>query len=126
MWNGSSQIYVGDISNHGWLGYIDCINEDGSITYFRNHPWDFVPLNGSQLQATNGNYNLTLIQRWNEVFYVDQTYMMVVDHAPNVDVYSTMVEQYLDPNYMGKIYTVSKNSSIPVSATSQNGDNVLS
>jgi hypothetical protein len=126
MWNGTENIYVGDISNHGWLGYINYLNEDGSISYFRNHPWDFVPLNSSQLQETNGNYNLTLIQRWNEVFYLDQAYMMVVDHAPDVDVYSTMVEQYLDPNYMGKIYTVSKNSVTPVTATDQNGENLLS
>ena len=39
--------------------------------------------------------------------------MMVVDHPANVNVYSTMVEQYLDPNYMGKIYTVSKNPISP-------------
>ena len=125
MWNGTEYEYVSDPSNHGWLGYINYINDDGSITYYRNNPWDFIPLNSSHLQATNGNYNFTLVQRWNEIFYLDQAYLVAVDHPANVNVYSTMVEQYLDPNYMGKIYTVSKNPLIPVSAINQNGENVL-
>ncbi len=125
IWNGTSYVYVGDVSNHGWLGYINYLNADGSITYYRNHPWDYIPLNSSQLQSTNGNFNLTLIQRWNEIFYLDQAYMVVVDHPANVDVYSTMVEQYLNPNYMGNIYTVSKNALKPVSAVNEKGENVL-
>ena len=125
MWNGTENVYVSDISNHGWLGYINYINEDGSITYYRNNPWDYIKLNNSQLQPMNGNYNLTLIQRWNEIFYLDQASMVVVDHPANVDVYSTMVEQYLDPNYMGKIYTVSKNPLTPISAINEKGENVL-
>ena len=125
MWNGTRYEYVSDPSNHGWLGYINYINDDGSITYYRNNPWDFIPLNSSQLQATNGNYNFTLVQRWNEIFYLDQAYLVAIDHPANVNVYSTMVEQYLDPNYMGKIYTVSKNPLLPVSAVNQNGENVL-
>ena len=85
---------------------------------------DYIPLNSSQLAATNGYYNLTLLQRYNEVFYTDTAYMVVVDHPANVNVYSTMEEQYLDPNYMGNIYTIG-NSQPPVSAFDQNGNNVL-
>ena len=125
VWNGTSYVYVSEVSNHGWLGYINYINEDGSIIFYKNNPWDYIPLNSSQMQPTNGNYNLTLIQRWNEIFYLDQAYMVVVDHPANVDVYSTMVEQYLDPNYMGKIYTVSKNPLTPISAVNEKGENVL-
>jgi hypothetical protein len=125
MWNGTNYVYVSDISNHGWLGYIDYIDEDGSIKYYRNNPWDYIPLKANQLKSTNSNYNLTLIQQWNEIFYLDQAYMMVVDHPAYVNVYSTMVEEYLDPKYMGQIYTVSKNPSSPVSAINQNGENIL-
>ncbi len=125
MWNGTSYVYVADVSNHGWLGYINYINQDGSIVFYRNNPWDYVPLDSSQLQPTNGNFNLTLQQKWNEIFYLDQAYMMVVDHPANVNVYSTMVEQYLDPNYMGQIYTVSKTPLTPVSAFNEKGQNVL-
>jgi hypothetical protein len=124
-WNGAGYSYVTDVSNHGWLGYINYINHDASIVYYRNNPWDYVPLNSSALKATNGYFNLTLLQRWNEVFYTDQAYLMVVDHPANVKVSSTMVEQYLDPQYMGNIYTIG-NPQTPVSAINQLGQNVLS
>ncbi len=78
-----------------------------------------------EVKATEGNFNLTLSQRWNEIFYLDQAYMVVVDHPSDVNVYSTMVEQYLDPNYMGKIYTISKNPLTPISAMNEKGQNIL-
>jgi hypothetical protein len=125
MWNGTSYNYVSDVSNHGWLGYINYLNNDGTIVYYRNNPWDYIPLSaGGQLADTNGYYNLTLLQRWNEVFYLDQAYMMVVDHPANVSVYSTMEEQYLDPAYMGNIYTLGTPSA-PVSAVDGQGQNIL-
>jgi hypothetical protein len=116
IWNGTGYVYVAEVSNHGWLGYTRYVNEDGSLEYWRNNPWDYILLNNSQIQASNGAYNLTLTQRWNEIFFIDSAYMLVVDHPSNVSAYSTMVEQYIDPNYMGKIYTVSKNPATPVSA----------
>jgi hypothetical protein len=125
IWNGTNYIYIAEVSNHGWLGYIKSINEDGSITFWRNNPWDYIPLDKNELNPTNGYYNLTLMQRWDEIFYLDAAYMLVVDHPADVDVYSTMVEEYLDPNYMGQIYTVSKNPLQPISAVNENGEDVL-
>jgi hypothetical protein len=125
IWNGTNYVYVAEISNHGWLGYIKDINEDGSIDFWRNNPWDYIPLDKNELKPINGYYNLTLIQRWDEIFYLDAAYMLVVDHPADVNVYSTMVEEYLDPNYMGQIYTVSKDPLQPVSAVNENGEDVL-
>jgi hypothetical protein len=116
VWNGTDYVYVAEVSNHGWLGYTRYVNEDGSLEYWRNNPWDYILLNKNQLQPINGYYQLNLTQRWDEIFFVDSAYMLVVDHSPNQNVYSTMVEQYIDPNYMGQIYTVSKNPLKPVSA----------
>ncbi len=126
QWNGTGNVYVSDISNHGWLGYIDTLNSDGSLTYYRNNPWDYVPLNSSQLAATNGSFNLTVLQKYNEIFYLDQAYMVAVDHPAGTNIYSTMVEQYLDPAYMGNLYTVdTKNLKTPISAVNQDGVNAL-
>ena len=125
-WNGTHYLYAGDVSNHGWLGYINYINEDGSLVYYRNNPWDYVKLDRNQLAATNGAYNVSLIQKFNEIFYLDQAYMVVVDHPADVDVYSTMVEEYLNPNYMGKIYTVGTSPQLPLSAVNEKGQNILS
>jgi hypothetical protein len=126
IWNGTSYVYVAEVANHGWLGYINYINEDGSIVFWRNNAWDYLKLDKSQLQPRDNNYyDMTLTQRWNEIFYLDAAYMLVVDHPSNVDVYSTAVEQYLDPNFMGKIYTVSKNPLTPISAVNEKGEDVL-
>ena len=127
IWNGNSYVYVADVSNHGWLGYMNYITEDPNwpIVYWRNNPWDYIPLDKTQLQTRNGYYDMTLLQKWNEIFYLDAAYMIVVDHPSDVNVYSTMVEQYLDPAYMGKIYTVSKNPLTPISAFNEKGENVL-
>lgn len=126
-WNGTDYVYASEISNHGWLGYINYMTDDPDwpIVYYRNNPWDYIPLNSSQLSPSNGYLNVTLQQRWNEVFYIDSAQLVVVDHPANTSVYSTMEEQYLDPNYMGNIYTVSNNPLTPVSATNEKGQNIL-
>ena len=128
-WNGTSYAYVAEVSNHGWLGYINYISDDPdwNIVYWRNNPWDYIKLDQSQLQPRNNEYyDLTLTQNWDEIFYLDAAYLMVVDHPADVDVYSTMVEQYLDPDYMGKIYTVSKNDQLtPISAYNEKGEDAL-
>ena len=128
IWNGTDYIYLTDVSNHGWLGYVNYItdNPDWPIVYWRNNPWDYVPVEENQLQLKNGYYDMLLTQKWNEIFYLDSAYMVVVDHPSDVNVYSTMVEQYLDPDYMGAIYSVSKNPRKPVSAFNEKGENVLS
>ena len=125
VWNGTDYAYATEVSDHGWLGYINYINQDGSVVFWRNNPWDYIKMDQNQMQLSNGYYNLTLVQRSDEIFYIDSAYMVAVDHPANVDVYSTSVEQYLDPNYMGQIYTVSKNMLTPISAVNQNGENVL-
>jgi uncharacterized membrane protein len=128
-WNGKEYVYSGDISNHGWLGYINYKDsskgEEVPFTFYKNNPWDYIPLDSTQLKETNGNFNLSLIQRWNEIFYLDRAYMVIVDHPADVDVYSTMVEEYLNPEFMGNIYTISKTPKPPISAVNEKGEDVL-
>jgi hypothetical protein len=128
VWNGTGYVYVAEVSNHGWLGYMNYITNDPEwpIVYWRNNPWDYLKLDKNQLQLVNGShYELVLSQKWDEIFYLDAACLVVVDHPANVDVYSTGVEQYLDPGYMGKIYTVSKNPLAPIFAINEKGEDVL-
>jgi hypothetical protein len=125
VWNGTQNVYISEVSNHGWLGYINYMNEDGSIVFYKNNPWDYIPIDGTLLQPVGGYYEVTLAQMWDEIFYLDQAYLVAVDHPADVNVYSTLVEQYLDPAYMGQIYTVSKTPRIPLSAVNEEGQNVL-
>ena len=128
VWNGKEWTYISEVSNHGWLGYIDSKNSSNNavpFTFYSNNPWDYIPLDGNQAALVDGSYVIKLNQKWNEIFYLDQAYMVVVDHPSDVNVYSTMVEQYIDPSYMGQIYTVSKDLLSPVSAVNEKGQNVL-
>ncbi|MCW4014959.1 MAG: hypothetical protein NWF06_01175 [Candidatus Bathyarchaeota archaeon] len=129
-WNGTGYNYITEVSNAGWLGYIDYITDEGDIVFGGGNPWDHVKLDSSQLQTkndTNGEYyDIVLFQQWNEIFYMDTAYLVVVDHPTDTDAYSTMVN-YVNRGFYGEIYTVDEDNLLtPVSATNQNGEDVLS
>ena len=128
-WNGTDYVYVTEVSNAGWLGYIDYIDENGNIVFGGGNPWDTIKLDANQLTVRSADkgdfYDVTLLQRWDEIFYLDAAYMMVVDHPSDVDVYSTMVN-YVNPAFPGDVYTVSQNDlRPPVSAFNEKGEDVL-
>jgi len=128
-WNGTSYVYVTEVSNAGWLGYIDYIDANGNIVFGGGNPWDTIKLDASQLTARNsdGNefYDVILFQQWDEIFYLDAAYMVVVDHPADVDVYSTMVN-YINRAFPSEIYTVSKDNLLtPISAFNEKGESVL-
>jgi hypothetical protein len=126
IWNGTNYVYVTEVSSRGYLGTINYINEDGWPVFWRNYPWDYIKLTDrGQLQPRNGYYDFIMTERADEIFYLDAAYMLVVDHPSDVNVYSTMGEQYIDPNFMGQIYTVSKNPLTPISAVNEKGEDVL-
>jgi hypothetical protein len=212
-WNGTHYVYVTEISNAGWLGYMDCITENGDIVFGGGNPWDYVKLDKNQLQmradpnynhtpsilgigsffftqlpfimlmiagivlvlltlnailvktgtgrekklmigtlilslllifqlvavlpfalgtsqnqgadVENGYYDIVLFQQWDEIFYLDATYLLVVDHPIGTDVYSTM-SNYVNPGFNGQIYTVSANElSTPIQAFNEKGEDML-
>jgi hypothetical protein len=132
IWNGANYTYITEVSNAGWLGYMDYMNENGDIIYTGGNPWDHVKLNTSLLEIKtdpeNGYdyYDIVLFQQWDEIFYMDNVYLVVVDHSDDIDVYSTMVN-YVNKGFFGEIYTIDDDSLVtPVSATNENGENVLS
>jgi hypothetical protein len=128
-WNGTDYYYTAEISNPGWLGYIGYITDNGTIVFVGGNPWDGVKLNSNQLEireiGNNSYYDVTLTQKWDEIFYLDATYLMVVDHPEDIDVYST-IPRYINPNFTDKIYIVSQNLLSPISAVNEKGEDVLS
>jgi hypothetical protein len=138
IWNGTGYSYVTDVSNSGWLGYLDSINPNGDIVFSGGNPWDYVKLDRNLLGTKNidGNsyFDMTLFQQWDELFYLDTAYMLVVDHPVGTDVYSTM-SNYANQGFNGQIYTVDRTSTMsPINATyvwaasgtNKEGENVLS
>lgn len=134
VWNGTGLSYVTDVCNSGWLGYIGSISSSGTVTFSGGTPWDYVKLDPSSLAVKDGYYDMTLAQQWDEIFYLDTAYMVVVDHPIGTDVYSTM-SNYVNQGFDGQIYTVDPSAlQTPLSATyvwgpagtTQKGQNVLS
>jgi hypothetical protein len=124
-WNGTSYVYVTEVSNAGWLGYMDYIDENGDIVFSGGNPWDTIKLDASKLTPRDGYYDMVLFQQWDEIFYLDAAYMLAVDHPIGTEVYSTMVN-YVNQAFNGEIYTVSKNNlATPISAINEKGENVL-
>jgi hypothetical protein len=125
IWNGTGYSYVTDVSNAGWLGYINYINSDGQVVFGGGNPWDYVKLDKNLLATNNGNFDMTLSQQWDELYYLDSAYMIVVDHPIGTDVYTSMTN-YLNKGSTGQIYTVSNGTLLsPISATNEKGENVL-
>jgi hypothetical protein len=126
IWNGTGYSYVTDVSNPGWLGYISHINSDGTIVFGGGNPWDYVKLDKNLLATNNGNYDVTLAQQWDELYYLDAAYMMVVDHPIGTNVYTSMTN-YLNKGSTGQIYTVTNGTLLsPKNAINEQGKNVLS
>ncbi len=116
IWNGTGYSYVTDVSNPGWLGYLSHINADGTIVAGGGSPYDYVKIDSSQFAAKDGAFDITLAQQWDELFYLDQAYIIVVDHPAGTDVHTTLTN-YLNQGETGKIYTVTDGALlIPINA----------
>ncbi len=128
-WNGTQYVYVTEVSNAGWLGYMDYITADGKIVFGGGNPWDYVKLDSSQLAVRDvdgdGYFDLVLFQQWDELFYLDAAYLVAVDHPVGTDVYTTM-PNYVNQFFSGQVYTVNKNNILtPVSVTNEKGEDLL-
>lgn len=126
VWNGSDYVYVTEVSDGtGYLGILDYFKEDGSMVFAYSYPWDYVKLNAAQLEPKNGFYEMLLVQKADEIFYIDSVSLMVVDYPADFDVYSTKGTYIYNLKEQGEIYTVSKNLLTPVSAVNGAGENCL-
>ncbi|MEJ2306071.1 MAG: HAD-IC family P-type ATPase, partial [candidate division WOR-3 bacterium] len=78
----------------------DVAIETGDIVFGGGNPWDHVKIDASQFQPVTENgseyYDCVLYQQWNEIFYTDTAYLVVVDHPNDTDAYATMI------NYLNK------------------------
>ncbi len=126
VWNGNEYLYTAEISDGtGYLGIFDYFREDGSLSFLYSDPWDYTKMNASRLEPKDGYYDMILSQKWDEISYTDSATLVVVDHAPDVNVFSTKATYLYDPDGQGEIYTVSKHPNAPVSCVNATGHNVL-
>jgi hypothetical protein len=126
VWNGNNYVYRTEVSSGtGYLGILDHFRADGSIAFDYSYPWDYLKLDRNQIQPRNGYYDMILTQESDELFYLDAAKLIVVDHSPNLDVYSTKGTYMYNLTGQGKIYTVGKNPLTPISAVNGKGEDAL-
>ena len=126
VWNGTGYNYAAEVSDgSGWLGYLDHFQADGSMVFSNNYPWDYIKLDQTQLQPSNGFYKMQIAETSDEIFYLDSVKLVAVDHPANTDVFSTTSTFIYDLSGQGTIYTVSKTPTAPISAVNGTGQNVL-
>jgi len=126
IWNGEEYVYAGEISDGtGYLGIFDYFREDGSLSFLYSVPWDYLKLNADRIEPNDGYYDMTVTQKWDEIAYVDSATLVIVEHSPDVDVYSTKATYLYMLDEQGTIYTVSKNPGSPVSCINSTGHDVL-
>lgn len=125
VWNGTTYVYVTEVSDGtGYLGILDHFKEDGSMVFAYSYPWDYVKLK-IEPKPKNGFYDFIFIQNADEIFYIDSASLVIVDHPDDVDVYSTKSTYIYKLEGEGKIYTVGRILSTPVSAVDGYGNDVL-
>jgi len=126
IWNGTNYVYRAEVSDGtGYLGILDYFGENGAMVFAYSDPWDYIKLDRSQIQPRDGYYDMILTQAWDEISYVDSARLIVVDHLPDADVFSTKGTYIYVLDDLGKIYTVSKNPLTPISAVNGAGEDVL-
>lgn len=126
VWNGTGYGYASEVSDgSGWLGYLDHFQPDGSMVFSNNYPWDYIKLDQTQLQPSNGFYKMQIAETSDEIFYLDSAKLVAVDHPADTDVFSTTSTFIYNLSGQGTIYTVSKNLAAPVSAVNGTGQDVL-
>jgi hypothetical protein len=126
VWNGEEYGYTAEISDGtGYLGIFDYFKEDGSLSFLYSVPWDYTKLNSSRMETRNGYYDMTIIQKWDEIGYIDSATLVYVDHPEDTDVFSTKATYLYDLDEQGTIYTVSDSPNAPVSCVNSTGHDML-
>ncbi|MCW4014781.1 MAG: hypothetical protein NWF06_00245 [Candidatus Bathyarchaeota archaeon] len=127
VWDGNEYLYTAEISDGtGYLGIFDYFREDGSLSFLYSVPWDYTKLNSTRIEPKDGYYDMTITQKWDEISYIDSATLVYVDHASDVDVFSTKATYLYELDEQGTIYTVSKDPDSPVSCVTGSGEDVLS
>jgi len=109
-YDGEKYSFVTDLYNRGVL----------AVPGFNPQPVDYAKIDSSQLQQTNGRYQMQVTQEYDEISYMDQLSLLVLDHPLGVDVFPSLLMRET-----GRFYTVNNNPQTPLSAVDANNNDVL-
>jgi tetratricopeptide (TPR) repeat protein len=123
-WDGEKFEFAKDILWRSGLGMPLGIMGGNTAYAFADASDDYIKIPGEQLKAKRGLYAMQITSELWETIYFDKLQLVAVDHPDSVDIF--VPEQFSPPPFPGKqIYQV-KEKILPVSATDDNGNDVLS
>jgi len=118
-WNGTRYQFVTDFLGGCAIGYLE------SPGHYNTPDTDeYVKISGRQLQPRDGTYSLKVNNQLEEVLYIDQTELLVLDHPADVDLFPNERLMPEPPYPPFKIYTA-KNACPPKAAWDGQGQDVL-
>jgi hypothetical protein len=118
-WNGTGFEFIADFNTPGGLGYYDASAGQPYLPKSK----DYVKIDGSQLEASDGTYRLELAEDQDEVVYFDQVKLLAVDHPQGTEIYTPTMTKFAQP-YQFKVYTI-RDPKPPISAVDDNGVDIL-
>ncbi|WP_455368751.1 hypothetical protein [[Eubacterium] cellulosolvens] len=110
-YDGDRYVFVADLYNRGIL----------AVPNFPPQPEDYAKIDTEKLDSDDGFYKIQITQEYDEISYLDKTNLITIDHSPEVEVFPSLLK-----TEVGKIYTISKSLSTPISAIDENGKDVKS
>ncbi len=117
-WDGARFSFVTDLL---WAAPLGLQVAEGELAPSR--PWEYLLVNGDQLKAADGRYELRVTEELWEAAYFDQIQLLAVDHPAEVSVFSN---EKVGPASIAKhkIHTA-QDRRVPVAARDKHGRDVL-
>ncbi|HEV8369538.1 MAG TPA: FG-GAP-like repeat-containing protein, partial [Pyrinomonadaceae bacterium] len=116
-WNGEQFEFITDFMGGGEMGYLE---EPGR--HNKPDPVEYVRIRSDQLKERDGRYELRVTNELEEALYLDQFYLIAVDHEIDVDVFPN--EGMTDPPKPYRLFNT-RQAHPPLSAVDDRGTNVL-
>ncbi len=91
-WDGHQFHFITDV-----LGVAPLGASDGEGTYFPVDHVEYAQIQGSQLSASRGQYEIRITEELSEVSYLDQVQLMAVDHPAGAEIFTN--EKFKGPPY---------------------------
>lgn len=122
-WNGEKYAFVKDITWRSALGMPLGIMGGTTQYAFAAASDDYIKIEAEQLKEKDGIYSLQITSELWETIYMDKIALIAVDHPEEIAIY--VPEQFTPPPFPGmKLFQVGKKFA-PVSATDEQGKNLL-
>ena len=123
VWNGEKYVFLKDMMWRSALGMPLAIHGTDTTYAFSDPSKEYLLIPGKTLKPKNNTYSIKITEELWEAVYFDQANLIALDHPDSIDVF--VDERFVAPPFPGKkLYDVA-HKHYPVSATDDQGDDVL-